>query len=452
MTEATTEVHRRILVADDNEEYLAILQHCLSGQGYTVEVARSGTECLQRIQESLPSLLVLDLMMPEIHGVQVLQTIRQDARTRDLPVIVCSASDYRPERQATEELGIVDFIAKPFLPSELRNRIQEYFQGTDGTLTGSSPELRSSPRQSVWLPRLKRPTSYLRFWGTRGSVPVSGRPYLFHGGDTSCVEIRHEDDLILFDAGTGIRSLGNELMRGGPRRIHLFITHTHWDHIQGFPFFAPAFSPEFEITVYGAPGFKKDLHAIFRGQLDADYFPVQFEDLRARIEFRMLDRPWIEIGPVTVGWEFVPHPGPAVGFKLEAGGKTLAYVSDSEFAKGYLGDPADLSPDHPVVLSYGRLVDFLDGVDLLIHEAQYTNTEYPSKIGWGHSSVSNACALARLARVPRWILTHHDPAHSDEQLTEQLLMVRQILGELGAYTRADLAFDGLIETLWTPVP
>jgi len=439
---------KRILIADDNEDFLVIIQQTLTARGYLLDVATTGEESLEKVRSFRPDLLILDLMMPGIHGIQVLQLIRENPATRNLPVIVCSATDYRPERHVSHTLGVLDFLSKPFLPSELCRRIDEFFQGALDTSQPAESPLREISASEIYLPHLTKPDVYIRFWGTRGSIPVSGRSYLVHGGDTSCVEVRLKDDLIIFDAGTGIRPLGSDLMKGWSGRVHLFVGHTHWDHIQGFPFFAPIYSPEFEMTVYGAPGFRKDLAAVFRGQLDTDYFPIQFDDLRAKIDFRTLDRTPIRIGEALITWEFVHHPGPAVGFKIDLGGKTVAYVSDNEFAKGYLGNPSRLIRGFPIVDACSRIIEFLEGVDVLIHEAQYSNQEYHSKISWGHSSLSNACALVRLAQVKQWLITHHDPSHTDEQLQEIQLLARQILDELSSSTSVRLAHDGLIEAPW----
>ena len=165
-----------------------------------------------------------------------------------------------------------------------------------------------------------------------------------HGGDTSCVEVGQGAESLIIDAGSGIRELGVKLARGGPRRVHLFITHTHWDHIQGFPFFAPLFIPGFEVVVYGASGFGKDLESIFRGQVDRDYFPVQFEDMRAKIDFVVLSPEPVQVGGLSVTWEYTQHPQATIGYKVEVGGRKVAYASDDEFLIGYHGSPLEIAP------------------------------------------------------------------------------------------------------------
>ena len=284
-----------------------------------------------------------------------------------------------------------------------------------------------------------------RMWGTRGSIPISGAKFVRHGGNTSCVDISEGEERIILDAGSGIRELGLELAKRKPQKLHIFITHTHWDHIQGFPFFAPAYIPGFELNIYGAAGFKKDLGSIFRGQLDSDYFPVQFEDMRAKILFHAVDKPPMRLGKFTVSWEPTHHPAVTLAFKISTATQSFGYVSDNEFLFGYTGAPQEIDAGNPLVLPHRRLVEFLRGVDVLVAEAQYTNEEYRKKVGWGHSSVSNACLLAKLAGVSHWMVTHHDPQHDDDYLDQKLNLTKEILRSINHPMEVRHAYDGLSE-------
>ena len=248
-----------------------------------------------------------------------------------------------------------------------------------------------------------------------------------------------------------MRDAGRALAASGPRQLHLFITHTHWDHIQGFPFFAPADIPGFEIDIHAPHNVEKDVESIFGGQLDRAYFPVQMEDMQARLSFADLDNGSARIGDVTVSWVHAVHPGAAVGYKIEVGGQRLAFFPDNEFLKGYLGDPNDLAPDDERIAVHREQLEFLAGTHVLIHEAQYTNAEYAGKIGWGHSSVGNACGLIRLIGPERWIVTHHDPDHTDSDLQHKLSLTRQILRGQGCSTQVSHGHDGLVEYLQSGV-
>jgi CheY-like chemotaxis protein len=431
----------RVLVADDIHSMSSLMSAALKGAGYEVEVASDGEECVAMARAFRPDLILMDIMMPRLHGLDALQQIRADPEIAGVGVIICTLKDFKPDQTHARELGVAGFIIKPFQPEELVGRVRAFFQGESvGSGVARQPV-------DVFVPRLPAAQPTFRLWGTRGSVPVSGQPYLRHGGNTSCVAFEAEGELLVLDAGTGIRELGEALATAGPRRIHLFISHTHWDHIQGFPFFVPAYRPGFDITIWGAAGFGKDLESIFAGQLDRHYFPVQLEDMRASFRFQHLRDNPVEAGPFKVYWEYTHHPGPAVAFKVELNGRRVGYLSDNEFLKGYLGAPDKVPAGHPLLAPCQKLIEFTSDVDVLLGEAQYTNEEYVSRVGWGHSSVSNACVLAALARVPRWIVTHHEPRHSDEMLQDKLNVTRHLLQSLGAPTVVSNGFDGLGEPL-----
>ncbi len=298
--------------------------------------------------------------------------------------------------------------------------------------------------EAPYIPVIPGEQPYVHFWGTRGSIPVSGPRFVRHGGNTSCVAIGVGDECFVIDAGSGIRDLGLRLLSRGPCRIHLFITHTHWDHIQGFPFFAPLFIPGYEVVIYGGPGFGKDLKSIFRGQLDRDYFPVQFEDMCANIDFQILEGESLTLDNFKIEWESTHHPAATLGFKTTWKGRTVGYVSDNEFLPGFQGAPHALNENSEIVAAHSKLIGFLKDVDLLIHEAQYTNEEYVTKIGWGHSSLTNACLLAKLTRAKRWIIPHHDPLHDDMALASKLNLTREILRSLDYPIEVSHAFDELI--------
>lgn len=311
----------------------------------------------------------------------------------------------------------------------------------------SKPTVDPDPAPESYHPVLDPERARFTLWGVRGSTPTPGARFLRAGGNTSCMSVSCGDELFIFDAGSGIRDLGLELLAGPPRKVHLFVTHTHWDHIQGFPFFGPAYVPGFEILIYGAEGFGKDLKSVFGGQLDREYFPVQMEDMRSRLQFRHLLTNPVRAGSAQVAWEFAQHPGATVGYKIGIGGKKIAWVPDNEFLQGYTGSPAEITRDHPLALPYAAMIDFLSDADVVIHEAQYTPEEYPKKIRWGHSSVSNACVLMKLAKVPRWVITHHDPMHDDAFLEDKLNLTRQILGEIGHPIYVTHGYDGRTEYL-----
>lgn len=435
-----------ILLSEDSDVMAMMMTATLRQAGFEVDRAVDGEDCLAKARSRIPDVLVLDLMMPKLNGMQVLEQLRQDPQTAGIPVIICSAKDYKTETEQAGELGAVDFLPKPVARPKLVEAVRKALgpaapDSADADVAAESPA-------PIYDPQIRSATATtIRLWGTRGSIPVSGPDYVRHGGNTTCMEIVHGDTHILFDAGSGIRDAGRALVAAGPRPLHLFITHTHWDHIQGFPFLGPAYVPGFEIDVHAPHNVDKDVESIFVGQLDRAYFPVQMEDMQATLRFGDLGEGPLQIGDVTVSWTYAVHPGAAVGYKIEVGGRRVAFFPDNEVLKGYLGDPADLVEGDERLAVHRQQLAFLADVDILIHEAQYTNAQYASKIGWGHSSVGNACALARLVQPERWIIPHHDPDHTDVELQHKLSLTRQVMRDLGSTTQVNHAYDGMIEYL-----
>jgi len=245
----------------------------------------------------------------------------------------------------------------------------------------------------------------IRFWGVRGSVPTPVRENLGFGGNTACVEMQSSDgDTLIFDAGSGIRELGTHLIQqsgGKPLDIHLFISHFHWDHVLGLPFFAPVFSSKNAVTIYSSP-YSDPLRPAIEGVLSAPYFPVEFDALPSRVSLRDVPSSGIHVGSMNVTPFPVRHPQGSCGYRVEAAGAVAIYVPDRE--------PGNKDMDQGIV-------DYCRGADVLIHDSQYTPEEYITHRGWGHCDWSEAARVARAAEVKRLILFHHDPTHSDEAVS-----------------------------------
>ena len=435
----------KILVADDVKVNALMISGMLEKEGFELAIAQDGEQCLEMARSMGPELVILDLMMPKIHGLEVLKRLKSDEETQHIGVIICTAKDFQTEEHQARDLGAYGFLHKPVDRQILLGLVEGYFsESATRSSEGASKQTDDPSSDRIFSPRIQADHGSFHFWGTRGSTPISGSGFVRHGGNTSCMSMEYGGELIVFDAGSGIRDLGLSLMSGGPRRLHIFTTHTHWDHIQGFPFFTPAYVPGYDITVYASPSVDKDLESIFRGQLDRAYFPVQLEDMQANLDFRDLGEEPIEIGGVKVSWEYTLHPSASVGYKAEIGGRSLVYAPDNEFLKGYLNSPDIITRDDERVTTHRRLVDFVTNVDVLVHEAQYTNKEYVKKIGWGHTSVSNACALVKLSEAKRWVVTHHDPTHDDEFLQDKLNLTCQLLGSLNCHAEVLHAYDGMV--------
>src|SRR5215813_6112138 len=244
----------------------------------------------------------------------------------------------------------------------------------------------------------------VRFWGTRGSVAKPGPTTLRYGGNTSCVEVRITDGtLIVLDCGTGAHGLGQALLASGehPLRGHLLITHTHWDHIQGFPFFAPLFVPGNEWDLYAPGSVGQQLETTLAGQMEYTYFPVTLEQLNATIRYHDLVEGQFAIGGVRIITQYLNHPALALGYRLEADGVAVVYAVDHEphvrDGSATASLRTRLAGALPVHREDQRHVEFLAGADLVIHDAQYTAAEYPKKITWGHTPVEWAVDYALAA-------------------------------------------------------
>src|SRR6267142_1794878 len=279
----------------------------------------------------------------------------------------------------------------------------------------------------------------VRFWGTRGSIAAPGPNTARFGGNTSCVEVRSSDGtVIILDCGTGARELGLHLAQTMPQpiRLHLFIGHTHWDHIQGFPFFVPAFLPGSELNIYAPLGFQRGLEEAMAGQMEYSYFPVKMRDLRSRIHFTELDEGFFRVGGVLAETQFLNHTAPTIAYRMTSDGATIAYATDHEPFWNASGRVSQHPGDE-------RHIAFLKGANLVIHDAQYTDAEYRDKVGWGHSSIEYAVDVALAAGVERLVLFHHDPAHDDAMMERMEAMARDHVARRGQALEVLAAREGL---------
>ncbi|MEA2013372.1 MAG: MBL fold metallo-hydrolase [Verrucomicrobiota bacterium] len=250
------------------------------------------------------------------------------------------------------------------------------------------------------------------FWGTRGSVPTPGRVTEKYGGNTSCVHIEVDNTILIFDAGTGIRNFGIELKRRDllnkpDTSLHIFLSHTHWDHIQGLPFFEPAYMPDVNIVIYGAAKRGKFLEKILRGQMDQNYFPVEMSAFSSNLQIREITGNSVSVGSLKIGVQELIHPGGSLAYKVNHKGKTCIYATDNELNILYTYEEKNGSP-HP---QKAAIMDFFRNADLLIADGQYTSEEY--KEGWGHTSLNILTKFAYSVGVKKMAVFHHDPLHTD---------------------------------------
>lgn len=299
----------------------------------------------------------------------------------------------------------------------------------------------------------------IKFWGVRGSIPSPGPKTVYYGGNTPCVEIQFPGKpRFILDAGTGIRELGKQLQKSSePVKAYIFISHFHWDHIQGLPFFKPAFNPNNQFIIYGCDEPNVDLSQIISMQMNPTYFPLAIEDMQANVKFQTIQEEEFHVEGVEVKTKFLNHPGYALGYRFTFEGKSIVYISDNEpFAHPKEQDGKTHKTTESIAARFERffedmssdLVAFIDQADILIHDTQYFPDEYEKKITWGHSPLDYTVDIASRAKIKRLILFHHDPDHDDETISTMVEQSRNLLKKHNNGVVCEAAREGsLIELI-----
>ncbi|OGS19648.1 MAG: hypothetical protein A3J83_04900 [Elusimicrobia bacterium RIFOXYA2_FULL_40_6] len=244
----------------------------------------------------------------------------------------------------------------------------------------------------------------IKFWGCRGSIPVPDSRMVKYGGNTACVEVGLDEHTLIIDAGTGIRKLGEKLVQNKVTDMDIFITHSHWDHIQGFPFFEPIYSDKTTINIFGCTNSYKQLKSIFEGQMSQEYFPVSFSDLKSKINFLDACGKQYELHGSIIKVIRTNHPIFTIGLRVEKDGKSFVFITDNEI----MAVKQETSEN--------EFVKFCEGADYLIHDTQFSDEEYKKRKGWGHSTYEQAIKLANDAKVKNLGFFHHDPNRKDADL------------------------------------
>jgi len=260
----------------------------------------------------------------------------------------------------------------------------------------------------------------IRCWGARGSIPVSGAPYQKTGGDTSCIEIRDRDELLIFDAGTGIRALGEKLGREKERHIHLLMTHAHWDHLVGFPFFQPIYSKDARLDIYGPALLGEPFRTWLMSFMKPPYFPITLDAIQAGLTFHEIGDHAFEIGEFTIHPVQLNHPDGGVGYKILNRNKTVVFLTDNELD---LTENAQFS---------GSIQQLVRGADLLIHDAMYISSEYQEFQGWGHSRCEDVIDLAIRADINKLGLYHHHQNRTDRDFESIMSACQHQIREAGS--------------------
>jgi phosphoribosyl 1,2-cyclic phosphodiesterase len=266
----------------------------------------------------------------------------------------------------------------------------------------------------------------------RGSIATPGAKTVRYGGNTTCIEIRCGPDIVILDAGTGLRQLGQALLaefKKKPLNLTLLLSHTHWDHIQGLPFFAPIYESRCRLRILGSEGARNNLVAAVTGQMESTYFPVPFSKLPSNIEIEELKDFNFAIGDVLVSAQRANHPGICVGYRLVTPDGVIAFFPDTEPRPGGVDR---------------EMIEFVRDADVLILDSQYDRAEYKKHVGWGHGCVDDSVALALQAGVKHLYLFHHDPDHDDKKIDALVKRGRQLVAKKKAKLKVDAAREGLL--------
>jgi phosphoribosyl 1,2-cyclic phosphodiesterase/CheY-like chemotaxis protein len=427
----------RVLIIEDDAESRRLISDLFKREDWKVLEANDGDAGVELALRDRPELILCDLLMPKSNGFQVCRTIRE--QLQPTKIIVVSGRDYKVDRTSALQAGADEYLLKPITWELLSSAIERLL-----------PEI---PRRSRPKPAAERESipARIRFWGVRGSIPVPGKSTVRYGGNTSCVEVRADGEIIILDAGTGIRLLGLALDKEfGSRsmKLTLLISHTHWDHIQGLPFFSPAYNEKNVIRVLGYEGARAGLATILAGQMETPFFPVSLRELPSHLAIEELKEAEFQIGKVEVRSKFANHPGICAGYRLSAGSGSIAYFPDNEPyepLKMHLASRAGISQEEArdfAIAEREKMVEFLQGCDFAIMDTQYTDEEYTDHIGWGHSSLSSVVSLALDANVGRLLLFHHDPNHDDEIIDKMVERARALVAKSGKPLEVEAAREG----------
>ena len=426
-----------VLLIEDDAESRRSTGELFAREDWCVLEAGDGEAGISLALERRPELILCDLLMPRANGFQVCRAIRQQLQRSK--IIIVSGRDYGVDRTSAIDAGADEYLVKPISWENLHEVIERVLPAA-GAVQPTGP-----------LPEFTPPSTRLRFWGVRGSIPVPGSSTVGYGGNTSCIEVRADGEIIILDAGSGMRELGIALENEfGPRSIKLtlLISHTHWDHIQGLPFFLPAYNEKNSLRLLGYEGARDGLATILASQMETSVFPVSLRDMPSAIEIEELRDMQFHVGKVRIEARFVNHPGICVGYRLYTSNGSIAYLPDNEpydvltssLAKR---DRAEREKAQAyAAAARAKLVGFLQGADVLIIDSQYTDDEYEKKVGWGHGSLSSVVSLALDSGARKLFLFHHDPSRDDKAVDAMVESARMLVLESGKPMEVDAAREG----------
>jgi phosphoribosyl 1,2-cyclic phosphodiesterase/CheY-like chemotaxis protein len=426
---------KTLVLIDNDPLSRALLSQCLTGQGWRVLEAEDGESGLALVEANRPAAVVCDLRTPKRNGFKVCRMIRELPELKETRVVLTGVSRFTNDRDTAFATGANEYLSKPIIPAELLT-----------ALTHCRDELVEDKPKPVVTGPVK-----VRFWGVRGSIPTPGIQTAMFGGNTSCVEVRAGDQVIILDAGSGIRALGQQLMRefkGKSLDITMLVSHTHWDHIQGFPFFIPAYNPKVNVRIVGYEGAIHGLRGALFEQMQSAFFPVGLNQMASHVTFEELSEMEFELGAVKVRATFANHPGICLGYRLTTAEGDIVYMPDHEAYERPEAERQKVSGERSTPsLEYARLqdekvIEFMRDTDIVITDSQYDAVEYPTRLGWGHTCADDAVELAMKAGVKHLFLFHHDPDHHDEKMVAMIAAAEARVVQAGSPMIVSAAREG----------
>ena len=388
-------------IVDDDPDIIELVGELLTPAARKVSANASGLAALPDIISQKPDCVLLDIMMPEVDGLELCRQLRLHGDLADTRIVMLTGKPYDFDRQRALALGADGYITKPMDSQRFLSQLLD-----------------------IIADKIK-----MTFWGVRGTLPVPGPATVYYGGNTSCVSLEFpRGNLFVFDAGTGIKPLSDYLTthRQAPLDAKILISHPHQDHLNALPFFIPLFTPGNTFEICGPPNNAMGIRQLVAGQMDGVYFPIKIKEFRAGVVFRDLKEETFDSDNVTIATMLLSHPGNCLGYRLQYKDRVVCYITDNEL---FPSSSPHYNPSYRA-----KLAAFVKRADALIIDCTYSDADYALKTGWGHSSVATVVDLAHHAAVKRMYLFHHDPSQLDDDIRAKLAAAQNLLARKSSTT------------------
>jgi len=392
---------RTCFIVDDDRVFIKLLTKYLESDTLTLTSSTTSSGALQKIKRLKPDCLILDIMMPDIDGLELCRQVRAEPGLDNTKIVVVSGKAYEIDRKRAFDMGADGYIVKPVVPNKIAEQIQ----------------------------RIVEDRIDMTFWGIRGTLPVPGQKTIRYGGNTSCVSLEFpKGSLFIFDAGTGIKSLSDHLETQNRSQIEakIFISHPHWDHINALPFFTPLYKQGNEFEIMGPAHGDISIRELISGQMDGVYFPIEIKEFGATVSFQDLKEGVLSIDGIKVQTVLLNHPGHCLGYRVDYKDRSICYITDNELF------PKSSRFYNSAYIK--KLTTFIRNTDALIADCTYSEAEYNQKVRWGHSSITEVIHLAHRAKVGTLYMFHHDPGQTDATIDEKKDQAQTLLNTLNSST------------------